>query len=388
MPDSHAIARAIAPALLAIAAVFLVAGASLATLPLHLHRDLGYGAAVVGTVAGTQFFVALLCRLWSGRLVDRIGPKQVTCIGLVISGASGLAYIASLGATPTAALALIFAGRAAMGAGEALVITAGQTWCLAILGTDRSAAAIGWAGTALFVALAIGGPLGSAVFAETGFAGISVATLTLPLLALPAILVRTPTRPAAPSITASWRTLSSVALPGLIMCLAGFCYSAMTNFSPLLALDRGWSATWAPLTAFSLGLVAMRVVFSTIPDRLGGIRTAYLSLAAMTLSLAALITAGTPIAGLFASFASGAAYAFIYPALGRVAVRSLSTLGAGSVIAAYSAFNDLALAVTNPLLGLVADRAGITAVYAVAAVASLAGILLTRRLATRSARAN
>ncbi len=92
--------------------------------------------------------------------------------------------------------------------------------------------------------------------------------------------------------------------------------------------------------------------------------------------------------GLIASLACGASYAFIYPALGRVAVRSLSSIGAGSVIAAYSAFNDLALAITNPVLGLIADRAGIGAVYAVAACASLTGILLTGYLSTRSDRAN
>ncbi len=378
------------PVLTAIAVAYLVAGATLSSLPLHLTRDLGYGADLVGAVAGTQFLFAILGRLLAGRLSDRIGPRAVICMGLVLTSLSGVFYLLSLipGLSSAAMLWALFAGRALMGAGEAFIITSGQAWGIALVGPDRSASAIGWAGTALFLALAVGGPVGGVLYAMGGFSAVAWITVLAPALSMAAIFLRPAIQPGGGASIGSLRVVQAVILPGLVMCLAGFCFSAMAFFSVLLAVERTWTPTWALFTAFSVGLVAMRVGFGTLPDRLGGMRTAVVSLAAIALSLAAVALAPTMAFGVPASVICGASYAFVYPALGRVAVRNLPPQNAGSAVAWYSAFNDLALAVTNPLLGLIAASAGLGAVFGTAALCAMVGLMLALWLVTRPDHAN
>jgi MFS family permease len=378
------------PVLLAIAVAYLVAGASLSSLPLHLTRDLNYGADLVGLIAGTQFLFAIIGRLLAGRLSDRIGPRAVICAGLGLTSLSGAFYLVSLiaGLPSTAMLAALFGGRALMGAGEAFIITSGQAWGIALVGRDRAASAIGWAGTALFLALALGGPVGGLLYGTGGFAAVAWFTLAAPVLSLAPIYLRPALRPDPAAAIGSARVLCAVALPGLVMCLAGFCFSAMAFFSVLLAEDRGWVPPWALFTGFSCGLVAMRMGFGTLPDRVGGLRTAIGCLAAMAVSLASVGLAPSMLLGVVASVICGASYAFIYPALGRVAVRSLPAANSGSAVAFYSAFNDLALAVTNPILGLIAVRFGIGAVIGTAAASAIAGLALATFLSTRTGNAN
>ena len=63
MTDDRFLLAAVWPALLAVGMIFLITGASLAKLPLYIHAELGFGADVVGAVAGAQFVSAVISRL-------------------------------------------------------------------------------------------------------------------------------------------------------------------------------------------------------------------------------------------------------------------------------------------------------------------------------------
>ena len=45
---------------------FLVIGAAMPVLPLHVQGGLGFGTFVVGLVAGSQFAASLISRPWAG----------------------------------------------------------------------------------------------------------------------------------------------------------------------------------------------------------------------------------------------------------------------------------------------------------------------------------
>ena len=86
------------PALLAVAIVFLVTGASLATLPQYVHAELGYGADVVSAVAASKFVSAVFSRMWAGQLADGRGPMTAIWgvprapMSLVFSSDNGLTF--------------------------------------------------------------------------------------------------------------------------------------------------------------------------------------------------------------------------------------------------------------------------------------------------------
>ncbi len=106
----------------AVFAVFLVTGAALPALPLHIHDHLGFGAFVIGLVSGAQFAAALISRLWSGAVSDRRGPKYAVTVGLVMAALAGLLYLVSLLAVANAVLsvAILLAGRALLGGASPL----------------------------------------------------------------------------------------------------------------------------------------------------------------------------------------------------------------------------------------------------------------------------
>lgn len=372
------LATALTPILAAVGVVFLVTGASLATLPLYVHQQLGYGADVVGAVAGAQFASALLSRLWAGRHSDRHGPKATMVVGLCMAALAGFSYLCSsaLASQPILALATLFVGRALLGGGESFIITAGQSWGLTLAGPQRAATVIGWAGTALYIGLAAGGPMGGLLFERLGFAGIAVVTAVIPLFTLGFVLPLKSTSAPAKTGTPGGSVISAILRPGLAMSFAGFGYSSMAFFSVLLFVEHGWRPSWAPFSAFAVALILARIAFGGLADRLGGTRTSMIFMSVQIVGLAGVTLAGNEAICILASFIAGFGYAFIYPALGRQAVRGLPSSRSGTAVAFYSAFLDLSLALSSPVLGLIADSAGLHWVFAASVLASIIALMI------------
>ncbi|MCM3278834.1 MFS transporter, partial [Bacillus velezensis] len=109
--------------------VFLVTGAALSALPLHIHHDLGFGTFTVGLVSGAQFASSLVSRLWSGAIADRRGPKFAVSTGLGLSATAGLLYLLSLtfSGNPSLSIAILLMGRTLLGAAESFIMTGSQS---------------------------------------------------------------------------------------------------------------------------------------------------------------------------------------------------------------------------------------------------------------------
>ena len=56
---SSSVVTALTPIMAAVLVGFVVIGAALPILPLHVHDELGFGPVMVGVVAGCQFAAAL-----------------------------------------------------------------------------------------------------------------------------------------------------------------------------------------------------------------------------------------------------------------------------------------------------------------------------------------
>src|SRR3954453_22565890 len=201
---ASSVALLLMPVMAAVLVVFVITGAALPALPLHIHDDLGFGASVVGLVAGAQFVfgpcsrllagaqfaAALFSRLWAGSYADRRGAKHAVIAGLVMSVLAGLLYLVSLGATaePVLSVVILLAGRALLGGAESFIITGAQSWGLALAGPGNSGKAIAWIGTAMYIALAGGAPIGSMLYGAFDFSAIGFTTMGVPLLALLLVL--------------------------------------------------------------------------------------------------------------------------------------------------------------------------------------------------------
>ena len=72
-------------------------------------------------------------------------------------------------------------GRALLGGAESFIITGGVTWGLALAGPANAGRVIAWVGMAMFAALSVGAPFGTALYNFAGFASIGIATVLIPL---------------------------------------------------------------------------------------------------------------------------------------------------------------------------------------------------------------
>jgi MFS family permease len=87
------VAATLLPIMGVVFVAFLVIGVAMPVLPLHVHSGLGFGAFVVGLVAGSQFAASLISRLWAGHFSDSRGAKRGVVVGLLAAWASGLLYL-------------------------------------------------------------------------------------------------------------------------------------------------------------------------------------------------------------------------------------------------------------------------------------------------------
>ncbi|MCS3450283.1 MULTISPECIES: arabinose transporter [Bradyrhizobium] len=384
-PSSAARSAAITllPVMAAVLAGFLVVGAALPVLPLHVSRDLGFGSVVVGMVAGTQFAASLLSRVWSGSYSDTKGGKRAVVTGLVTAAVAGLLYLLSsvFEGTPTLSITVLLVGRAALGGAESFIVTGGVSWGFALVDSAHAGKVIAWVGTAMFAALACGGPLGALLFASHGFVTIGAFSTVLPLFVL-VLLVRAngPLPQPRPAKSDFGYVIGAVWLPGVAAALSSIGYGAILAFSSLLYAVRHWEPIWLGFTAFGIALIGVRVVCGHLPDKFGGARIAFWFVLVQS---AGLIVMGLARDGATASVGAalaGLGYSLVFPGLGVEAVRGTSPEHRGLAMGLYTAFLDVAMAIGSPLLGWIADRDGLSAVFIVSGGVTLCTAAIAARL--------
>ncbi len=367
--------------------LFLVTGTALPVLPLHVHRGLGLGTFVVGLVAGAQFSASLLSRFWSGQYADTRGAKRATVAGLLLATTSGGLYWASLrfAATPVTSVTILLLGRAVLGAAESCVITGSLSWGLALVPPQNAGKVMVWVGLAMYVALAVGAPAGTALYAASGFVSIALATMLVPAIGLVVVARVRGVQPQPGARPAFATVVRAVWMPGLGLALSSVGFGAMTTFVVLLFAHDGWSHAWVALSAFFVAFVLGRLAMGHLPDRRGGASVALVSVLVEAAGLALIAVAPSPIVAFSGAAVTGFGYTLVYPGLGLEAVRRAPAESRGLAMGAYTAFLDLALGLASPALGLAASGIGLRAVFLISALAVLGSAVISLGMTWRPA---
>ena len=359
------------PVMTAVLAGFIIIGVALPVLPLHVSNDLGFGPFVVGFVAGAQFAASLFSRIWAGSFSDRWGAKNAVLAGLVAAVVAGLLYLLSLALlnVPTLSVAILLVGRAVLGGAESFIITGAVTWGLGLIDRQHAGKVIAWVGTAMFAAMALGGPIGSILYTTFGFSSIALVTGLVPLMVLTWLIRMPAVAPHADGEHASFKTImQTVWLPGLGAALASIGYCAILAFSSLFFKDMHWQPVWMAFTAFGVALIAARTVVGHLPDRFGGARVATIFVIVQVAGLLLIWLAKTSLLASAGAALAGFGYSLVYPGLGVEAVSGITPKNRGMAMGIYTAFLDVAMAVGSPGLGWVGGHAGLRAVFLVSAV--------------------
>ena len=372
----------------AVLAGFVIIGLALPVLPLHVHDDLGFGTFVVGLVAGAQFAASLISRIWAGSFSDKYGAKRGVVTGLIAAAVSGLLYLLSLAflRIPVLSVTILLIGRALLGGAESFIITGGVSWGLGLVDKEHAGKVIAWVGTAMFAAMAFGGPFGTMMFESYGFASISLVTTLLPLAVLLG-LIRMPAVPPHPhkAQSALKSVMGSVWLPGLGAATASIGYCAILAFSSLFYSQQNWQPIWLAFTAFGAALIVARLIAGHLPDKFGGARVALIFVLVLTVGLVLMWLATNAVIASVGAAIAGFGYSLVYPGLGVEAVRGTSPENRGLAMGIYTAFLDVAMAVGSPALGWIAGHVGLGAVFLASAIVVFCTAGIALRLMQRSA---
>ncbi|MCA7083830.1 arabinose transporter [Cupriavidus sp. DB3] len=360
---------------------YLAVAMAMPAVAIHVSDALGMGNVASGLAVGIAFLSTILSRGWAGRLADERGGKAAMFRGLALYAlASLLCWLSSwpsLG-SGTASYVVLLAGRLLLGLGESAALVGMLAWGMGAMGPARSGLVMALVGAGMYGAFAAGGPLGLWLLQRCGFAGLMLVCVAMPLLGA---LMLWRTAPAAPPQAGRRppfvQVLGRIWQPGAVVGLQGIGFAALGAFFPLYFLANGWHGAGYGLTCFGLGFVAVRLLCGTLPDRLGGVPVALVSLLIEAAGQCLLWLAPGPAVAMLGALLTGMGCSMVFPSMGLEAVRRVPAYLRGTAIGGFAAFQDLAYGATGPLAGWIADHFGHARVFMVGALAALLAVLMT-----------
>jgi MFS family permease len=362
---------------------YFAVGLPLPVIPLFVHDRLGFSNLVVGLVIGIQFLATVATRGYAGRLTDQHGGKRSALQGAAVCAVGGLLYLISAmpGLSPAVSLTVIVVGRLAAGFGESQFVTGCVSWSVASVGPQRAGMSMSWTGIAMFAALAIGAPIGMALYQGYGLQAAMIACIVAPLvaavIAFREVSYITPSGERLPF----YKVIGQIWREGLGLMLQGVGLSGLTAFASLYFAARSWGNAGLVMTAFGIGFIFVRVVLGSLPDKMSGYRVALWSLVVEAIGQAMIWGVPYEIVALAGALVTGLGCALVFPALGVEALKRVLPANRGSAMGAFVAFLDIAYGVSGPVAGVIAGQFGYAAVYLFGAASALFGaaLVLTAR---------
>ena len=356
----------------AAACYFLAAGALNALIPTFVVDELGGTEATSGFVMGSFAISALLTRPFFGRMADRSGARRLLTIGGCLAAVSMLVVLA----VPTVAGTV--ASRLVLGGGGAAVMTGATLLSVEIAPASRRSQAASYILIAFHVGLGLGPLAGEAILDSTSYTtvwwivGITAFAAAAISRLLPHRVRERDDRPAAPLIYAA-------AVPAGIVTLFGvFGFNGFLQFAPLYGREIGLSDTGLLFTAASLTIVAVRLVFGGVPDRIGPIRA---GTGALLVSFVASVLVGlwaTPAGAFIGAGLLACGLSLQSPSFMAIAIEGVDERDRGSAMATYTAFFDVANAVVGPAIGVTVTLSGYRPAFLATGVMALIGLAVLR----------
>jgi MFS family permease len=365
-------------ALFAAALAFFTAGS--AVLPVATRfaaGPLGADATGVGVSIGVFSIAALVLRPVVGWASDRYGRRPLLLLG---GGITILALAAHLLADTLAAFILV---RSLLGIGEAFFFVAALAAIADLAPPERRGEAINLGSLSVYLGLAIGPFVGETVLSAAGFDAAWIAATAIALVATLLSALVPETAPAVLAAAAGGGPRPRARLfhpaglfPGFLILTGTWGMAGFFAFIALVASGLGLDGAGVPLALYAIIVVVLRVVFASLPDRMGAARLSGSALAVTAVGLGIIGLAPGALGLLVGTAVFAVGIAFMFPALIALAVSRVDEADRGSVVGTTSVFFDLSFGLAPATLGLVVDAAGFGAAFLVSACVAAFGAML------------
>lgn len=366
---------------------YFIIGLSLSVLPIFINKSLGFSLVVAGLVISLQYVSTFFLRAYSGKIIDGKGPKPAVLFSMLSFSLTGIflmiAYYFRL--SPFISLTFLIITRLLTGCAEGMVGASPINWAIMALGEKYTAKIISYNGVACYGALAIGASLGIIIEHKFSLYGIGILSIILGILGF--LFVRTKenkTNTHPKESQSFWKVLGKVAPFGICLALGGLGFACISTFITLYYNYFHWNNGALCLSIFGGLFVAGRLIFSNVINNYGGIKVAIACLLVETIGVLIIAFATTSQMALLGAGVTGLGFSLLFPALGVVAIKSVSPSSQGSALAGYGLFIDLSLGVAGPLIGAVADIFGMKYIFPFSAAMVFVGLGLAFVLKNKS----
>ena len=358
----------------------LALGASYAIVPPLVKGELGGTDVIVGWTITVFAVAALLARFGAGFGIDRRGARLVYAVGFGFIALGGALFFVAQNDS------VLYVARALQGVGQACMFTAGLTWAVYLAPVHRRGQAISLFGLSVWAGLSLGPVVAQLLIDHVGLWAAEWLLVLAPMLALVSMLgmLGPPVHPESAGISFPREAFR----PGLGLMFGGVVMAAIVGFAVLTFDFRDGGGGAYVIGAYGAATFIGRIVLGHLPDRLGSYRTGVLAFIFALIGISIIGIAPTWWLACVGAVICGAAWSLLFPALALMAIDRTSAHRRGAALAVYTAGFDLGFAAAGPLMGNVANTSGYGAVYAVAALFALGGlvlILFSRSAATAAA---
>jgi MFS family permease len=376
---SGSITLRILPTSLQVFLCYFAIGLPMAVLPSVVHLQLHFNTVLAGLAVSAQYVATVLSRPQAGRMADSVGARRTVLSGLVASAVSGLVLFFSgfLGLLPFACLSLIFASRLVLGFGESWLATGSCLWGIGRVGQEHTARVISWSGICSYGGIAIGAPLGVWIFRVWGLSGLGLVSVTVSFVGLMTAWPIGEVAVPEGEPMAFGGVLRRVFPHGMSLALASTGFGTIASFMVLFYAHRHWPDAAYALTSFGAAFILARLLFAHSIDRWGGFRVALVCLSVEIAGLLFLWLAYVPALAFAGAALTGFGFSLVFPALGVEAVNRVTPENRGSALGVFTAFADLSLGLTGPVVGLIVAGLGYAPIFLFAALMAAVSLGLT-----------
>jgi MFS family permease len=345
-------------------------------LPKIFATSLRAGPGGIGLVQSMFSLAAFVAVPFVGARVDRPGRARLIATGSLLMLAASLGFLAVDRVGPLA-LAL----RSAQGVAYMIVFVTGAALAADLAPPARMARTMALYGSANLVTNAVAPLFAEPMIDHLGYRSVYVAAAVVSLVA--ALIARRLVEHPRPAVAPADASLGAVLRRGrawrmtLAIGLAGIALGAMFTFSQPMALALGIREVRAFFVAYTIAVIAVRLLLRDLIDRVGPQRACVGALAlyaVVVFAMRFLPTLGLSTMG--AAF--GVAHGFLFPAAMALGIADLPAAERGRMLTLTNAGFICGGAFVLPL-GAVATRAGYPAVFTLASACALAAALLLWR---------
>ncbi len=331
-------------------------------------KELGADEVQIGLIAALTAVASIAVRPPLGRSMDLRGRRGVILLGNALN-----VLVCALYLTVTAIDLWIYAVRILHGLAEAMLFASLFTYAADCVPASRRTEGLALFGVSGMLPISLGGLLGDAVLARSGYAELFVAALIFAVLAL---LLSLPVRdrplggereepPRGVAAAAVQRDLLPLWWIGTVFALA---LAAVFIFVKTFVMETGVGSVGFFFTAYAAAAILLRVFLGWLPDRVGPKRVLFPALASLAAGFFTLAWAQDAVDVAAAGVLCGLGHGFVFPILFGLVVSRAREVERGAAMSIFTALFDVGVLIGGPVLGLVIRLAGYPAMYVTAAL--------------------